>query len=195
MPFKLPDLPYAKNALDPYISKETLEYHHDKHHQTYVDKLNKLIEGTPFEKKSLEEIIRESEVSGGIFNNAAQSWNHTFYWQCMSPNGSRYPSGELATAIKEYFGSIEKFKELFINIANNHFASGWAWLVKSKAGKLEILSAVNAGNPMTDDKKPLLTCDVWEHAYYIDTRNDRPKYVNNFWQVINWNFVEENFES
>lgn len=193
MPFKLPDLPYTKNALDPYISMETLEYHYDKHHRTYVDKLNKLIDGTYFEKKSLEEIIQKSE--GGIFNNAAQSWNHTFYWQCMSPNGSKYPSGKLASAIKEYFSSMEKFKELFINTANNHFASGWTWLVKNKSGKLEILSTVNAGNPMMDDKKPLLTCDVWEHAYYIDTRNDRLKYINNFWQVINWNFVKENFES
>lgn len=194
MSFKLPDLPYAKDALDPYISKETIEYHYDKHHRAYVDKLNKLIEGTAFEKRSLEEIIRESKV-GDIFNNAAQSWNHTFYWQCMSPNGRKYPSGKLALAIKEYFGSIEKFKELFANAANKHFASGWAWLVKNKAEKLEILSATNADNPMMDDKKPLLTCDVWEHAYYIDTRNDRPKYVNNFWQVINWDFVEENFES
>lgn len=193
MPFTLPDLPYSKDALDPYISIETLEYHHDKHHRTYVDKLNKLIDGTHFEKKSLEEIIRESQ--GGIFNNAAQSWNHTFYWQCMSPNGGKYPSDKLASAIKEYFGSIEEFKELFISMANNHFASGWTWLVKNKAGKLEVLSTANAGNPIIDDKKPLLTCDVWEHAYYIDTRNDRSKYVNNFWQVINWNFVEENFES
>lgn len=193
MPFKLPDLPYAKDALDPYVSKETLEYHHGKHHRAYVDKLNKLIEGTTFEKKSLEEIIRES--TGGIFNNAAQNWNHTFYWQCMSPNGGKDPSSKLASAIKEYFGSIEKFKELFSNMANNHFASGWAWLVKNKASKLEVLSTANAGNPMTDGKKPLLTCDVWEHAYYIDTRNDRPKYINNFWQIINWDFVEKNFES
>ena len=193
MPFKLPELPYANDALDPYVSKETLEYHYDKHHRTYVDKLNKLIEGTPFEKKSLEEIIRESD--GGIFNNAAQSWNHTFYWQCMSPNGGKDPSGKLASAIKEYFGSIKKFKELFTNMANNHFASGWTWLVKNKAGELEVLSTANAGNPITDDKKSLLTCDIWEHAYYIDTRNDRPKYINNFWQVINWDFVEENFES
>ncbi|QTS83734.1 superoxide dismutase [Coxiella endosymbiont of Amblyomma nuttalli] len=193
MSFKLPDLPYAKDALDPYISKETLEYHHNKHHRAYVDNLNKLIKGTLLEKQSLEEIIRGSE--GSIFNNAAQSWNHTFYWQCMSSNASRNLSNKLASAIREDFSSMDKFKELFTDMANKHFASGWIWLVKNKAGKLEVLSTANAGNPMTDDKKPLLTCDVWEHAYYIDTRNNRQKYVNNFWQVINWHFVEENFES
>ncbi|AAO91203.1 superoxide dismutase [Coxiella burnetii] len=193
MAFELPDLPYKLNALEPHISQETLEYHHGKHHRAYVNKLNKLIEGTPFEKEPLEEIIRKSD--GGIFNNAAQHWNHTFYWHCMSPDGGGDPSGELASAIDKTFGSLEKFKALFTDSANNHFGSGWAWLVKDNNGKLEVLSTVNARNPMTEGKKPLMTCDVWEHAYYIDTRNDRPKYVNNFWQVVNWDFVMKNFKS
>ncbi|AIT62637.1 superoxide dismutase [Coxiella burnetii] len=193
MAFELPDLPYKLNALEPHISQETLEYHHGKHHRAYVNKLNKLIEGTPFEKEPLEEIIRKSD--GGIFNNAAQHWNHTFYWHCMSPDGGGDPSGELASAIDKTFGSLEKLKALFTDSANNHFGSGWAWLVKDNNGKLEVLSTVNARNPMTEGKKPLMTCDVWEHAYYIDTRNDRPKYVNNFWQVVNWDFVMKNFKS
>ncbi|WP_040953557.1 superoxide dismutase [Coxiella burnetii] len=193
MAFELPDLPYKLNALEPHISQETLEYHHGKHHRAYVNKLNKLIEGTPFEKEPLEEIIRKAD--GGIFNNAAQHWNHTFYWHCMSPDGGGDPSGELASAIDKTFGSLEKFKALFTDSANNHFGSGWAWLVKDNNGKLEVLSTVNARNPMTEGKKPLMTCDVWEHAYYIDTRNDRPKYVNNFWQVVNWDFVMKNFKS
>lgn len=193
MAFELPNLPYKLNALEPYISQETLEYHHGKHHRAYVDKLNKLIKGTPLEKKSLEEIIMQSD--GDIFNNAAQSWNHTFYWHCMRPNGGGGPSGDLALALKEDVGSLEKFKEEFTNSANNHFGSGWAWLVQDKNGKLEVLSTVNARNPMTEGKKPLLTCDVWEHAYYIDNRNDRPKYVNNFWHIVNWNFATKNFQS
>lgn len=194
MSFELPNLPYQLDALEPYISQETLEYHHGRHHRAYVDKLNKLIEGTPFEGKPLEEIIIQSD--SGIFNNAAQVWNHTFYWHCMSPEGGGDPSGDLASAIKEYFGSFKKFKEKFTNSANNHFGSGWAWLVKHRNGQLEVLSTVNAHNPMTmDSKKPLLTCDVWEHAYYIDTRNNRPKYVDNFWHIVNWNFVIKNFQS
>ncbi|WP_304985532.1 superoxide dismutase [Coxiella-like endosymbiont] len=193
MAFELPNLPYKLNALEPYISQETMEYHHGKHHRAYVDKLNKLIKGTPLEKKSLEEIIMQSD--GGIFNNAAQSWSHNFYWHCMSPEGGGDPSGDLALALKECFGSLEKFKEEFTNSANNHFGSGWAWLVQDKNGKLEVLSTVNARNPMTESKKPLLTWDVWEHAYYIDNRNDRPKYVNNFWYVVNWDFATKNFQS
>lgn len=193
MAFKLPDLPYALNALEPYISRETLEYHYGKHHRAYVDKLNKLIEGTSLEGKSLEEIIVQSD--GDIFNNAAQSWNHNFYWHCLNSEGSSGPSSDLALAIKGHFGSLEKFKEEFTNLANNHFGSGWAWLVKDKNGKLEVLSTVNACNPMTDGKKLLLTCDLWEHAYYIDRRNDRPKYVNNFWYIVNWDFVTKNFQS
>lgn len=191
MTFKLPKLPYALNALEPHISQETLEYHYGKHHKAYVDKLNALVPGTEYESKSLEEIIMKSD--GGIFNNAAQVWNHTFYWHCMSPQGGGDPYNALAGAIDETFGSLEKFKEEFINAALTQFGSGWAWLVKNKDNKLEVVQTSNAGNPMTEGKTPLLTCDVWEHAYYIDTRNERPKYVNNFWNLINWDFVVKNF--
>ncbi|PMB54585.1 superoxide dismutase [Coxiella endosymbiont of Rhipicephalus microplus] len=196
MVFELPSLPYKVNALEPYISQETLEYHYGKHHRTYVDKLNKLIKGTALEKRSLEEIIMQS--NGSIFNNAAQSWNHTFYWHCMSPESTRNEKptsdGDLALALKKQFGSLETFKAEFTHSANNHFGSGWTWLVQDKNGTLEVLNTVNAHNPMTEGKKPLLTCDVWEHAYYIDNRNDRPKYVNNFWNIVNWEFVTKNFQ-
>lgn len=192
MPFELPKLPYALNALEPYLSQETLEYHYGKHHQAYVNKLNTLIPNTEFENKTLEEIIKKS--SGGIFNNAAQIWNHTFYWHCMSPKGGNEPSGKLADAIKKTFGSFADFVEKFTQTSVNQFGSGWGWLVKNKNGDLEIYSTSNAGTPMTDNKTALLTCDVWEHAYYIDTRNDRPKYVSNFWNVVNWDFVAENFK-
>lgn len=190
MAFELPKLPYALDALAPHISKETLEYHYGKHHQAYVNKLNSLIPGTEFENKSLEDIIKTS--SGAIFNNAAQVWNHTFYWHCMKPQGGNEPTGKLADAIKKAFGSFENFKEKFTQTSINQFASGWGWLAKSADGNLEVYSTSNAANPMKDGKKALLTCDVWEHAYYIDTRNDRPKYVNNFWQLVNWDFVAEN---
>lgn len=193
MTFELPKLPYALNALEPYISKETLEYHYGKHHQAYVNKLNTLIPNTEFEGKSLEEIIQKS--SGGIFNNAAQVWNHTFYWHCMAPNANTEPTGKLADAITKTFGSFDAFKEKFTQISVNQFGSGWGWLAKTSSGELEIYSTMNAGTPMTDSKKALLTCDVWEHAYYIDTRNDRPKYVNNFWRLVNWDFVAKNFEA
>lgn len=191
MTFKLPELPYALDALEPHISQETLEYHYGKHHKAYVDKLNALVPGTEYEGKSLEEIIMKSD--GGIFNNAAQVWNHTFYWHCMSAQGGGDPYNALAAAIDETFGSLEKFKEEFTNAALTQFGSGWAWLVKNKDNKLEIVQTSNAGNPMTEGKTPLLTCDVWEHAYYIDTRNDRPKYVSNFWNLINWDFAVKNF--
>ena len=191
MAFELPKLPYAMNALEPYISQETLEYHYGKHHQAYVNKLNSLVTGTEFEGKSLEDIVKKS--SGGIFNNAAQDWNHTFYWHCMSPKGGNEPTGKLADAIKKTFGSFEAFKEKFTQTSINQFASGWGWLVKNPAGDLEIYSTSNAGTPMTENKKALLTCDVWEHAYYIDTRNDRPKYVSNFWHIVDWDFVAKNF--
>lgn len=191
MAFELPELPYALNALEPYISQETLEYHYGKHHQAYVNKLNALVPGTKFEGMPLEEIIMKSE--GGIFNNAAQVWNHTFYWHCMSPQGGGVPYNALAEAIDKTFGSFDKFKEEFTNAALTQFGSGWAWLVKNKHGKLGVLQTLNAGNPMTEHKTPLLTCDVWEHAYYIDTRNDRPKYVSNFWNLVNWDFVVKNF--
>ena len=193
MAFELPNLPYPLNALEPHISQETLEYHHGKHHKAYVDKLNELIKGIEFEKKSLEYIIRKSD--GKIFNNAAQHWNHTFYWHCIGPDGNRKPSSELVSAFNAEFGSLEKFKEIFTDSINNHFGSGWTWLVRNKNWKLEVLSTANACNPITDDKKPILTCDIWEHAYYIDVRNDRLKYVNNFWQVVNWDFVLRNFQS
>lgn len=191
MAFELPALPYDKKALAPYISEETLEYHYGKHHQAYVNTLNTLVPGTEFEGKSLEDIIKTS--SGGIFNNAAQIWNHTFYWHCMKPNGGGQPTGELAEAINKTFGSFDKFKEDFTKTAIGTFGSGWAWLVKKADGSLALASTIGAGNPMTSDDIPLLTCDVWEHAYYIDYRNLRPKYVEAFWSLVNWDFVAKNF--
>jgi Fe-Mn family superoxide dismutase len=191
MTIELPKLPYEMDALAPYISKETLEYHYGKHHKAYVDNLNKLIPGTEFENKSLEEIIKKS--SGGIFNNAAQVWNHTFYWHCLTPKSSREPSGKLADAINKKFGSFEEFKKLFSQTAITTFGSGWGWLVKNTQGEIELISTSNAGTPMTQDKQALLTCDVWEHAYYIDYRNARPTYVEKFWELVNWDFVAENF--
>lgn len=191
MTFELPPLPYAMNALEPHVSQQTLEFHYGKHHNAYVTKLNGLIPGTKFENMSLEDIIMQSD--GGIFNNAAQVWNHTFYWNSMSPNGGGEPGDNLKKALTENFGSVEEFKEQFTNAALTRFGSGWAWLVKH-GEKLEIVSTGNADNPMTDGKTPLLTCDVWEHAYYLDTQNDRGGYVNNFWQVVNWDFAEENLK-
>jgi len=187
----LPDLPYAENALEPHISAETLQFHYKKHHATYVDKLNGLIPGTEFESASLENIIKKA--SGGIFNNGAQVWNHTFYWNCLSPNGGGAPSGDLASAIDQAFGSFDDFKARFSESAVNNFGSGWTWLVENADGTLEIVNTSNAANPMTDGKQPLLTCDVWEHAYYIDYRNARPKYVEAFWNLANWDFVAQNF--
>ncbi|SEA29934.1 superoxide dismutase [Fe] [Microbulbifer marinus] len=192
MAFELPDLPYAKNALEPHISEETLEYHYGKHHKTYVDKLNGLLEGTPDADKSLEEVVKSS--SGGVFNNAAQIWNHTFYWNCLSPNGGGEPSGAVAEAINKAFGSFDKFKEEFTTSAVNNFGSGWTWLVKKSDGSVAIVNTSNAGTPLTEaDQTPLLTCDVWEHAYYIDYRNLRPKYMEAFWALVNWDFVNQNF--
>jgi Fe-Mn family superoxide dismutase len=186
----LPELPYAKDALEPHISAETLEYHYGKHHATYVDKLNGLVPGTEFESASLEDIIKKA--SGGIFNNGAQVWNHTFYWNCLSPNGGGAPSGDLGKAIDDAFGGFDAFKEAFTNSAVNNFGSGWTWLVKDASGKLEIVNTSNAANPMTDGKTPVLTCDVWEHAYYIDYRNARPKYMEAFWNLVNWDFAGSN---
>ncbi len=191
MEHKLPELPYAMDALEPHISRETLEYHYGKHHKTYVDNLNKLIPGTEYEKLSLEDIIKKS--SGGIFNNAAQIWNHSFYWNCLTPNGGE-PSGALADAINKAFGSLDEFKQKFSQTAITTFGSGWGWLVKNAGGDLEIVSTSNAGCPLTDGKTPLLTCDVWEHAYYIDYRNARPKYVETFWKLVNWDFVATNYK-
>ena len=184
----LPPLPYAKDALAPTISAETLEYHYGKHHQAYVDNLNKLVPGTEFEKFSLEEIVRKAQP-GAIFNNAAQVWNHSFYWNCLKPKGGGEPTGALAAAIVKGFGTFATFKQQFSQAAVTQFGSGWAWLVKKKDGTLAIIQTGNAGNPMTSGDTPLLTCDVWEHAYYIDYRNARPKYVESFWSLVNWDFV------
>lgn len=192
MSFTLPDLPYSNDALTPYISVETIDYHYSKHHQTYVTNLNNLIKGTEFENKNLEEIVKTSK--GPIFNNAAQVWNHTFYWNSMTPNSGPVATGELLKAIERDFESFDKFKEQFSKIAVGTFGSGWAWLTKDKSGKLECLSTSNAGTPLTENKIPLLTCDVWEHAYYIDYRNARAKYVENFWKVANWDFALKNFK-
>ena len=191
MEHTLPQLPYALDALSPFISKETLEYHYGKHHQTYVTNLNNLIKGTEFENLSLEDIIKKS--AGGVFNNAAQVWNHTFYWNSMKPNGGAAPTGPLADAINAKWGSFDKFKEEFTKCAVGTFGSGWAWLVKKADGTLDLVSTSNAATPFTTDATPLMTCDVWEHAYYIDTRNARPKYLENFWNVVNWDFAGKNF--
>ncbi|MDO9104657.1 MAG: superoxide dismutase [Fe] [Methylovulum sp.] len=191
MAFELPALPYAKNRLIPYISEETLEYHYGKHHQTYVTNLNNLVPGTEFEGLSLEEIIMKS--SGGIFNNAAQVWNHTFYWNSLAPNAGGQPSGALADAINATFGSFDKFKEDFTKCAVTTFGSGWAWLVKNADGSLALVSTSNAACPLTTGQTPLLTCDVWEHAYYIDYRNARPAYLEAFWALVNWDFAAANF--
>jgi len=191
MTIELPALPYALDALEPVISKETLEYHYGKHHRAYVTNLNNLIKDGEFADQSLENIIMKS--SGGIFNNAAQVWNHTFYWNCMTPDSSLEPSGKLADAITKTFGSFEEFKKRFSQTAVGTFGSGWGWLVKNDKGELELFSTSNADLPMKHNKKALLTCDVWEHAYYIDYRNARPDYVQNFWKLVNWDFVAKNF--
>lgn len=192
MAHTLPALPFAKDALEPHISAETFEYHHDKHHAAYVTNLNNLIPGTEFEDKSLEEIVT-SAPAGGIFNNAAQVWNHTFYFNCMGPDAGGEPTGALADAITETFGSFADFKEKFSTSAVTNFGSGWTWLVKNADGALEIVNTSNAGCPLTAGLTPLLTIDVWEHAYYVDKRNARPAYVESFWEVINWDFVAGNF--
>ena len=192
MAIELPALPYPKDALKPHISEETLEFHYGKHHATYVTKLNGLIPGTEFEGKTLEDIVKTS--SGGVFNNAAQIWNHTFYWHCLSPNGGGEPTGALAEAINSSFGSFEAFKEKFNTSAVNNFGSSWTWLVKNSDGSLEIVNTSNAATPLTDEgKTPVLTVDLWEHAYYIDYRNVRPDYLTAFWALVNWEFAASNF--
>lgn len=188
--FELPELPYPKDALAPHISAETLTFHHDKHHQAYVTNLNKLLPGSEFEDASLEEIIRRA--SGGIFNNGAQVWNHTFYWHCLSPDGGGAPAGVLGKAIDSAFGSFDAFQNQFSDTAVKTFGSGWAWLVMAPDDSLAITSTSNAGNPLQDGDTPLLTCDVWEHAYYIDYRNARPDYVKAFWNLVHWDFVAGN---
>lgn len=192
MEHKLPVLPYALDALAPHISKETLEYHYGKHHQTYITNMNNLIKGTEYENLPLEEIVKTS--SGGLFNNAAQTWNHTFYWYSFAPNGVRLnEKGPLFKAINAKWGNLASFKEAFNQVAASTFGSGWAWLVKTANGNLDLMSTSNAATPLTSDNIPLLTCDVWEHAYYIDYRNSRPNYLNNYWEIINWAEVEKRF--
>jgi Fe-Mn family superoxide dismutase len=193
MAIELPLLPYKKNALQPYISEETLEYHYGKHHNAYVTNLNGLIKGTEFANATLEEIIKKAE--GGLFNNAAQVWNHTFYWNCLSPNAGGAPTGELAAAIDQGFGSFDNFKTEFTKKAATLFGSGWAWLVRKPNGELAITQTSNADTPIKGEDTPLLTCDVWEHAYYVDYRNARPDYIEAFWSLVNWNFVSSNFSS
>ena len=191
MEHTLPQLPYSLDALSPHISKETLEYHYGKHHQTYVTNLNNLIKGTEFADSSLEDIIKKS--SGGIFNNAAQVWNHTFYWHSLSPQGGGEPTGALKDAINKKWGSFEEFKKAFAQTCVGTFGSGWGWLVKTPSGELELVSTSNAATPLTSQNKPVLTCDVWEHAYYIDYRNSRPNYLEAFWKLVNWDFASKNF--
>jgi Fe-Mn family superoxide dismutase len=192
MAFELPKLPYDKTALHPHISSETIDYHYGKHHQAYVTKLNELTKGTKFENATLEEVIKNSE--GGLFNQAAQVWNHTFYWNCLSPKGGGEPKGELADKIVKTWGSFQKFKDEFTATAVGTFGSGWAWLVQDASGNLKIISTSNAQLPMTQNLTALLTCDVWEHAYYVDYRNARPKYVEAFWNLVNWDFVASNMK-
>ncbi|MAE27968.1 MAG: Fe-Mn family superoxide dismutase [Planctomycetota bacterium] len=189
MSFELPTLPYSNDALTPHISAETIEYHYGKHHNAYVTNLNNLTADTDWASKSLEEIIKGAD--GGLFNNAAQVWNHSFYWNCLAPDGGGAPSGALATAIDAAFGSFTAFQEAFTKAAATQFGSGWAWLVREADGSLAITQTANAGNPMTDGATPLLTCDVWEHAYYVDYRNARPQYIAAFWNLVNWDFVAE----
>ena len=192
MAIELPPLPYDRAALEPHISAETLDYHHGKHHKAYVDNLNKMIEGTEFADMPLVEIIRKSQ--GGMFNNAAQVWNHTFFWNCMSPNGGGEPTGPLAEGINKAFGDFATFKAQFSETAIKTFGSGWAWLVQRPDGALALVSTSNANTPLTGEDTPLLTCDVWEHAYYIDYRNARPKFVEAFWNTVNWEFVASNMK-
>ncbi|CCD30331.1 Superoxide dismutase (Fe) [Candidatus Glomeribacter gigasporarum BEG34] len=187
----LADLPYPKHALAPHISEETLEYHYGKHHQSYVTTLNALIPGTEFEDLPLEAIIKKA--SGPIFNNAAQVWNHSFFWNCLTPQGAPSPGGALGDAIQRKWGAYDSFKEAFTKLALGTFGSGWAWLVRQADGSLDLASTSNAGTPLTTAAKPLLTLDVWEHAYYIDYRNARAKFIEAFWNIVNWAFAEQNF--
>jgi Fe-Mn family superoxide dismutase len=191
MPFELPALPYAKNALEPYISEKTLEFHYGKHHQAYVNNLNNLVPGTEFEQADLETIIKKA--GGGIFNNGAQVWNHTFYFEQFSASPVAEPTGKLKEAITDTFGSFDAFKEAFTKAAATLFGSGWAWLVRNDGGELSIVQTGNAGNPLRDGLIPLMTCDVWEHAYYLDKQNARPKYIEDFWKVLDWSVIGKRF--
>jgi Fe-Mn family superoxide dismutase len=192
MAFKLPELPYSMDALKPHISAETLEYHHGKHHKAYVDKLNELVKGTKFESAPLDEILRSADP-GPLFNNAEQHWNHSFYWKSMGPQKGGEPKGPVADAIKKGFGSFDAFKKQFSEIADGHFGSGWAWLVHDKDGSVKVVATHDAGCPIRQGQTPIITCDVWEHAYYIDYRNARPKYVEAWWNLVNWDFANENW--
>lgn len=192
MAVELPNLPYAMDELAPHISPDTLEYHYGKHHRAYVTNLNKLIADSVWDDKSLDDIIYDTSDQA-VFNNAAQTWNHTFYWNCLSPTGGGTPKGELASALDKEFGSVDSFKEQFTKKAATLFGSGWAWLVKDKKGNLRITQESNAGTPLTKDLTPLLTCDVWEHAYYLDYKNARPKYLEAFWELVNWDYAREQF--
>ena len=190
MAFELPDLPYAEGALAPHISAETIQYHYGRHHRAYVTNLNNLTEGKPEANQSLEDLIKTTD--GGLFNNAAQVWNHTFYWNCLSPNGGGEPSGDAAAAINQLSGGFDAFKQAFGASAAGNFGSGWTWIVKDASGALAIENTSNAGCPIRDGKTPILTIDVWEHAYYIDYRNARPDYIGAFWNLVNWDFVTQN---
>jgi len=190
MKHELPDLPYAADALEPHISAETLSFHYGKHHRSYVGNLNALIAGTEYEDLSLEGIIRSA--CGAVFNNAAQTWNHSFYWNSLSPNGGGAPTGKIAQAIDARWGSFDKFKDELAKSAVTNFGSGWTWLVKNAQRELEIVNTADAGNPLTDSKTPILTIDVWEHAYYIDYRNARPEYIDAYWNLVNWEFANRN---
>lgn len=192
MSFTIEALPFEKNALEPHISSETLDYHYDKHHQTYLTKLNAAVKGTDLENKSLEELI--TSQTGGIFNNAAQVWNHSFYWNCLSPQGGGGASGKIKELINKKWTSFDNFKEAFSTACATNFGSGWTWLVQNSDGSIDIVSTSNAISPLTSKQTPLLTCDVWEHAYYVDYRNARPKYIEAFWNLVNWNFVNSNLK-
>ncbi len=187
----LPDLPYPMDALQPHLSRETLQYHYGKHHRAYVDKLNELVRDTPYAGLGLEQVVRQS--SGEILNNAAQTWNHSFYWQCLAPEGPRHPAIHVANAVEASFGTFDAFKDRFTRAALATFGSGWVWLVKNRDGSVSVTITGNAGTPIREGGTPLLACDVWEHAYYIDYRNQRPDYLNAFWRVVNWDFVTRNY--
>jgi Fe-Mn family superoxide dismutase len=193
MTIRLPELPYAMDALQPHLSRETMEFHYGKHHRAYVDKLNEALPGTKFDGRPLEEILLESAGDyAKVFNNAAQIWNHTFYWNGLSPHGGGDPKGALADALSSSFGSTGAFVKKFTDVAAGHFGSGWTWLVRKLDGSLDVVATHDAANPMTGGIRPLLTCDVWEHAYYIDYRNARSKYLESFWKLVHWDFVEKN---
>jgi superoxide dismutase, Fe-Mn family len=192
MTILLPELPYAMDALQPHLSKETMEYHYGKHHKAYVDKLNASIPGTKYDAMSLDEIMVASVGDAKVYNNAAQAWNHTFYWNGLAPRGGGEPKGAMADALRKSFGGSVEFVKRFSDVAMGHFGSGWAWLVRKGDGSLDVVATHDAANPMTEHMKPILTCDVWEHAYYIDYRNARARYLDAFWRVINWDFAEKN---